>query len=169
MKTDSHKVLIQFEFTWWLNCSLKYCYDKLCNIVHQSSISIVHHETTRVPCLRVEDGRYFTVSSTFMRKAAATPSLEATWRFVLPVSGREDSSRARHRFLPVKVWPTELENELIWHLFQDGVDPDFNYSKRMWLGCNNTNVAWVCLGDTPGIKYRNGRLSGTIEGSRLTG
>ncbi|XP_071808656.1 uncharacterized protein [Asterias amurensis] len=25
----------------------------------------------------------------------------------------------------------------------------------MWLGCNNTNGAWMCLGDTPGKKYRN--------------
>ncbi|XP_033643922.1 uncharacterized protein LOC117303729 [Asterias rubens] len=25
----------------------------------------------------------------------------------------------------------------------------------MWLGCNNTNGAWVCLGHTPGMKYRN--------------
>ncbi len=50
---------------------------------------------------------------------------------------------------------TDQENELVLGMLRDYVEPDINYKIKMWLGCNNTNGAWVCLGDTPGRKYRN--------------
>ena len=50
---------------------------------------------------------------------------------------------------------SDEENEIAWGVFKDAVGGKEQGVTKMWLGCNNTNGAWVCLGDTPGKKYRN--------------